>query len=424
METGLRAGVIALTLAGVAQTAGAQQEQVFRAELQPIGEATGGNALYADGQQALQRLKEQLSDPQQRLAMRAEQRISIEAGHPDLAAALGIDAATEQKFLELLADQQLERHVEFLERPRQAPAPGTQIMQAIAASQTKMMEAQRAVLGDEAMERYRDYMDTLGARLQVMRLGARLAARDKLQPDQKTRLMALIHEHDPLRSRDEPSKPPRMPGLMVHSESRGTPGPRFFVAFDHADRMEDLLKRTLEADRQLLASATGLLTAPQLTALEAMQGENVARLQQHVAQVRASTAASSALSAAREAQPAEEHVRKALPGDIRIEVSVAVDGGKPSVVKHTGPNGQAIELEVDGLVVEVTPTLYEGNWLETRTNYYEQGPKGRRHIGGGNQGGMVSQSLDGSLYGGGGSTVIMGSKKAYAVLTGVAAAAQ
>jgi hypothetical protein len=282
------------------------------------------------------------------------------------------------------------------------------------------MEAQRAVLGDAAMERYRDYMDTLGARLQVSRFETRLAGPDKLQPEQKTKLIALMHEHDPLRA-SQPSRPRRMYGLEVGAVSRGAQGPQVFAPFHFFERMEEMLKTTLEKDRQLLAAAAGVLTPPQLKTLEQVRTENAATLRQHLEETRARAGASSSLSAAREAQPAEDE-RKALPGDIRIEVTVKVDGGKPTVVKHTGPNGQAVELEVDGIVVEVTPTLYEGNWLETQLAYYEQGVNGRRRIGNGSQGGMVSQNATGSLFGGGGSTIVTGSKKAYAVETGVAAA--
>jgi hypothetical protein len=416
MGTGFRAGVIAI-LAGIAQTAGAQQEQVFRGELQSPAVAGQRNVFIGGDSQSLQRLKEQLNDPQQRAALLAEHRTSIEAGHPDLAEVLGVDDATEQKLFELLAEQQLQRLIEFSER---RPMPGPDMMQGMADSQTKMMEAQRAVLGDAAMERYRDYMDTLGARLQVARFEARLAGADKLQPGQKAKLIALMHEHDPLRA-TQPSSPRRMYGLEVGAVNRGAQGPQVFAPFHFLERMEEMLKTTLEKDRQLLAAAAGVLTASQLQALEQLRTENATMLRQHLEESRARAGASSALSAVREVQPADEE-RKPLSGDIRIEVTVKVDGGKPTVVKHSGPNGQAVELEVDGIVVEVTPTLYEGNWLETQLAYYEQAPNGRRRIGNGSQGGMVSQNATGSLFGGGGSTIVTGSQKAYAVETRVAAA--
>jgi hypothetical protein len=403
MGTGSRAGVIAAILAGLAQTAGAQQERIFRGELVAPAAAGQRNMFISGDSQSLQVMQEQLNDPQQRAALLADHRASIEAGHPDLAEVLGIEEETEQKFFDLLAEQQLQRLIEFSER---RPMHGSDMMQGMAESQTKLMQAQRAVLGDAAMERYRDYMDTLGARLQVSRFETRLAGPDKLQPPQKTKLIALLHEHDPLR---------------VTPQSR--PG-QLFAPSHFFERLEEMLKTTLEKDRQLLAAAAAVLTAPQLKTLEQVRTENAAMLRQHLEETRARAGASAALSGPLEAQLVADagRERKAFSGDIRIQVTVKVDGGKPSVVKHTGPNGQALELEVDGIVVEVKPILYEGNWLETQLVYYEQGPNGRRQIGSSGGAGMVSQSTDGSLFGGGGSTILTGSKKAYAIETGVAAA--
>jgi hypothetical protein len=417
METDLRAGVVAVVLAGVAAAAGAQQQQVFKAELPPAGEQVGqGNVLIADDGRLLQRLKEQLNDPQQRLALRAQHRTSIEAGHPDLAEALGIDAATEQKFFDLLADQQLQGLAD-LQAHRSLAGP--ELMQAVADAQTKIGQAQRAVLGDAAMERYRDYLETLPARLQVGRLDARLASGDKLQAEQKARLITLLHEYDPLRRAALRSLPPPP---MASIESSALTADRLSggLLLDGARRMEDELRVTLENDRQILARAAGFMRAPQLAALGAMRTENVELLRRHIEHMRARAGAELGSAAAGEV---EERARKAHAGNIKVAISVTVDDGKPTLVRHAGPNGQTIELEASGLIVEVTPTLYEGNWLDARLAYYEQGPNGRRHIGGGNQGGVVSpQSLAGTVYGGG-SSVVMGRKKAYVIETGVTAAA-
>ncbi|MGH8188768.1 MAG: hypothetical protein ACREUC_19580, partial [Steroidobacteraceae bacterium] len=277
--------------------------------------------MFATDEHSIQRLQERLSDPQERAAMRAEHRTSIEAGHPDLAEVLGIDAATEQKFFDLLADQQVQRLIEFHER--RAPAPGQQMLQDVADAQTKMIEAQREVLGEEAMERYRDYMDTLGARLQVARLDAWLASRDKLGTERKTRLISLMHEHDPLRQMARvQTAPRRLRALEVADGNITAPGFRA-LRVDHLGRMEEMLNRTLDSDRQLLAAASQFLAAPQLTALGGMRAENVSRLRRQVEQTRAYVGADSAMSAVREAQPAEaDDVRKAVVGDIKVEVSV------------------------------------------------------------------------------------------------------
>lgn len=416
MGTGLRAGVIATVLAGVAQTAGSQQEQFFRAELRPVGEQVGqGNVFFSD-EQSLQSFQQRLNDPAQRLALRAEYLASMEGNHPDFAEVVGIDAATQQKFFDLLADQHLQRLAEFAERARPHGPSGPDWLQGVADSQTKVIEAQREVLGAEGLERHRDYMDTLGARLEVVRLDARLASGQKLQPGQKARLISLINEHEPLRKQMS-TRTSRAPLVAAAS---GTDAQSRLALFDVAGHMEDLLKSMMDADRAVLARAGEFLTAPQLTALESMRTEKVSNMRRHIEQTRAQAGTSAAAPAERAAQRADDNGLEPLAGDIKVEISIAVNDGKPALLTHTGPNGQAVEVEVDGLLVEVKSTVYERDFVDTQFAYYEQGSNGRRLIGSGAQAGASASRL-GSFRGGGGSTVIMGTKKAYAVTTSVVA---
>ena len=61
-----------------------------------------------DASQSMQQMRARLADPEQRVAVRAEQRASLEELYPDVVEVLSLDSATHTKLIDLLTDQHME----------------------------------------------------------------------------------------------------------------------------------------------------------------------------------------------------------------------------------------------------------------------------------------------------------------------------
>ena len=157
--------------------------------------------VFGPGSHAMRQMRERLKDPQQRAALRTEWRTQIAQSHPDIGQALDIDAATEEKLIELLTDHQMDQLDEFHLRfeddrtPAQTQSEETQI-RALADRETNRVEALRELLGQERLERYQTFKTTSRERMQVAMLDAHLDSAHKLRADQKERLVAVYQEHN------------------------------------------------------------------------------------------------------------------------------------------------------------------------------------------------------------------------------------
>ncbi len=59
---------------------------------------------------------------------------------------------------------------------------------------TRHLNAVGELLGEEGLDRFQDYVATLGERQQVGHFSARLGVGNELRPDQEERLIALLRE--------------------------------------------------------------------------------------------------------------------------------------------------------------------------------------------------------------------------------------
>jgi hypothetical protein len=113
--------------------------------------------------------------------------------------------------------------------------------------------------------------------------------------------------------------------------------------------------------------------------------------------------------------PQSQPQRTAVAGQVKVEFTIRVNHHEETRVSHVGVNGEPFTIEAaDGLIVEAIPTLFDDNWLDVKTTYYERSDTGKRQIGAGGLG-TLSRFTDstGNLGGGSGSVVI--GTKAYAI---------
>jgi hypothetical protein len=367
--------------------------------------------VFGDGSEHIRKMRERLNDPQQRAALREEQRGHIVYSHGDVAEALQLDAATYEKLIEVLTDQHMAQLEGFHQRDiSQPPLDMTSHLQAHTERQNRELDALRQLLGPEKLERYQAYRSTLGERYQLRELDPYLNATDRLSPAQKEKMIELLRDHNQrvmrghhsmMRSRASLSAGMRQPLSQEDLQRRSQ--------LMHIESSEDHWRRMPESNRQLRERASAFLTPSQLAALEQAHAERLKLLQQSIEQMRVEAGLSPDIPA--QAEAAEPPPAK-VARDVRVRIKTAVNQGKPVSVTEIVSSGKAVTFEMDeGLLVQATPIVYANDTYELRVEYFEQGTTGRRLIGNmGNVGTLQPAPPVADAPMGSSATIISGSK--------------
>jgi hypothetical protein len=387
----------------------------------PVEVQSGENQLiFRTGdaaQQAAQELRERLENPERRAEYRAEQRTSLEQLYSDMEQELGIDAVTKDKVMELLTDEQLMRmETSFLVQPDHEAA-----MQKEADFETQCLASLRELLGPEGLEKLQFYRATLGERQQVNQFDALLPATEKLQPEQKSKLVRLFSEKNKgvleqaLRSHSS---------TMRIGEMERLPSPEELQRRSQLltiEGNEAMLRRAKEENPVLEKRAAQFLSPAQLAAFTRMNEEESRRLREWIEEARLQAGLSPQIPESEQSLVPRPAPRKAVTGEATFEFKVTVNRNAPVTVTHTGPNANPILFEAaEGLWVEATPTLYEDHWLDVHLQFYEQVGSEKRRLDPGSRFGTLSHRPDGTPSGGGMSTDVVTGSKGYAVKTQVA----
>lgn len=156
-----------------------------------------------DARKMHQRFMEQqralFKDPEYVAAFRTQQRMMLSRQYPALAEDLELSPDVEQRLLDVLVDQQLEQMLDA--DPFDPAGRGQAAMEEL---QRKLAERTRAneaaiaqVLGDQGLERWRDYQNTMGARFRAQQLSQALdAVGMPLREDQRRELRHLLAQHE------------------------------------------------------------------------------------------------------------------------------------------------------------------------------------------------------------------------------------
>lgn len=375
----------------------------------------------SQGSQYIQQLRERLKDPEQRVLLRAEQRADLMQSHWGVGRALGIDAATESALIGLLADQRIEQFDWFHLRMASAPLARNSAIVDEAARQTRRIEAQRALLGEQRLEQYQAFEKTLGERSQVRLLDSRLDPAHKLTREQTEQLVLLYQTHY-VRTMNEHRTTGALQ-LPLGTTHQRMPSPEELRRHTHlmlAVSNEGLWRRAAGDNRALREQATAFLTAPQLATLSQVQAEQANQFQQRVEQLRAQAGLSPQIPAVPDIPTEAMPARIERNGDAKVSIRLSIDGKEPTVSSQVVRNGGVVTFDVgDGMFVEAAPILYDDGMYDLRLSYHEAGRVGRRLIGEMRQSGDFTQPLvsgDLALSGGvGGSGSVIVGRKAYAV---------
>jgi hypothetical protein len=144
------------------------------------------------------RMDKLMEDPEYREAMRSQHRMSMSSRYPDIGEALNLQPDQVDKLMDLLTDQEIagmSRTQPPFSQDGRAPDPtamqewGKQMQK-----QQRDNEAQiAALLGDAGVQEWKDYQQTLGARMQVKQLRSVMeGSSDPIRSDQMQPLVAAM----------------------------------------------------------------------------------------------------------------------------------------------------------------------------------------------------------------------------------------
>ena len=373
---------------------------------------------FGSGSQAMNEMRTRLQDPQQRAKLREDQRRSIAGNHYGVADALQLDAATFDRLMELLADQQLAQSEHFHAMfAGEGPRNPTERMRNEADRVTKNIDAMREVLGQEKLERYQKLRFSLGQRGQIRELDERLGAADKLNGTQRERLVELLNEH--MVASLERRHMQRSLLSPFRGDLRALPSREEMLRHSQLQTItsnEETWRDMPESNRQLRERAAEFLTEPQLAMLAQMHEEQRATLQQRIEQMRVQAGLSTTIP---EQPQVTEATLATVNRDVKLSLMASVNEENPRYLTTVVSSGKSVSLKIaEGLFLEATPIVFENDAYKLRVEYFEEGGvTGRRLIGNMGQSGTVMQpSSDGGSrhVGGGGGSVLTGSK-GYAV---------
>ncbi|MDY6947034.1 MAG: hypothetical protein SXG53_15070 [Pseudomonadota bacterium] len=349
------------------------------------------------------RLQERLADPEQRVALRAEQRAALLAQNSGVGRVVGLDPSLEQQLIELLTDLQMEQLEQSLARPDVAD------LQHSADQVTQRMNALHELLGDDKLERFQAFEMDQSGRHWVGQLSARLAPADRLQPDQEDRLIALKQQQFWMTADELGSwrafRRPRgqllsLTDMQRESQRQGR------LANENSWRKRQVENRAIEQ------KAAAFLTSTQLAELSKYHAQEQDNLRGFVESARARAGLDPRIP---EQPELVEETLQLIDVEVQVEVNLSVNR-EPRTVTRKVRNGSSFTFEAaPGLVVEARPMMYELDWIDVHLKFYEEGAAGRRRLSGGLISNAQMRQSDGSLAAGGSGGTVIAGRKGYAV---------
>ncbi|HEY7643002.1 MAG TPA: hypothetical protein VH814_24945 [Steroidobacteraceae bacterium] len=303
----------------------------------------------------------------QSVATLAQRRAQTRQTHPELGLALGLDAETQERLVDLLTEPQMKE----LERAIEMPGPWLKTgLQARLDAWNRQLDALRSLLGEAGLERYQIYFATISERRQANLLDLRLAPKDRLDAKQKDKLITLFAEDGE-----------RLSQRMFQSEAMDEVQGNFDLRSIAAQ--EAGLRNITTSHRWLAEHAAQFLTPPQQQGLAQMHELDETALQRSIEQARRKVGIDAAASS--EAQASTDGASaQSMPvsNDLQLDLTIEAIGNLPVRFNHMTRNGEPVMVEIaGGLFAEVTPTVYGNDRMVLHMRYYEQRGARRHKLG-------------------------------------------
>lgn len=228
----------------------------------------------------MERERALLNDPEYREAMLLQHKAMLPHQYPDLAAELQLSAEETDRFMSLLADQQLRsREVFGIPFDPSATPAEREAQQQKAQAWQKTIEAEiKAELGPDKWSAWQDYQSTMGVRYQVRELNQALAAQGAaLDQSQLTSLRQALAsaEKQHVEAMSRSASQMRAAAMAEPRTAR------------QADWLESNLKMQKDHQRRIREAASAVLNSEQLKVLEERQNAQLRIQEAHLKMARA-----------------------------------------------------------------------------------------------------------------------------------------
>ena len=194
-----------------------------------------------------------LEDPEYRKAMRTQHRLSLRQHYPDLAADLGITNKEAERFLDMLADQQMNGFdgSEYEGIDPSDPAQRQALERKFAERQREQERQIAEVLGTDGLQRWQDYQQTMGSRMRARQLRDSFAAAGTpLDEDQYSQLRAALLERErQARSENQNAFFARPTGQTSHEQMLAAQEARIARTEQEFARSRDAVSHLLSSDQ-------------------------------------------------------------------------------------------------------------------------------------------------------------------------------
>jgi len=338
-------------------------------------------------------MRQRLADPVEREQLRLENREHLRRLYPELAEALGVEPAVEEKILDIHTDQQM-AHLERFWGSAPDPLRHSGSMTDHLEAQRLMNEREnqtrqriRELLGADGYNRYLDYTDSQRERGEVAYFQRFLPVEDRLSASQKQQLMAH------LRAQHEAGLVARRSRLFDRFGGGPLGGPAE-LARRNVEANEDLFRCVQQESRDNLQKASSILTPSQFAVYQQLEQRKVDGQRRHVQQMRVQAGMSPEFDEGK--PPAAPVERTPLPERVRLELKITVDSEAPASIDVTVDNGKPADgfQASPALWAVPTATLYEDGWAQLNIDYYEERGGERRRLQNGTTLGSLTKRPD------------------------------
>ncbi len=314
--------------------------------------------------------RQQLDTPEGRQQAFERSMRDQRAYHPELARVLGVDTATAEQVLALLAESEVDA---MIRAGRMQPRN----LRAQAEEYDQQIQAISKLVGEAQLDNYLEYQRTRRARLQVQQFDASLPESSRLSNEQQDRFATLLADLAEARSAERPLNPllPRRsatPAGSQSSEERWRELVRFQI-----NRSEQQARR-MEADtRELLQRLPQILAPEQLRAYARREARELEQMFEQARQQRSRAGFGPDEPLDLEAAPPPAK----FTADTRLQLRVRINGVEVNRTL-TSKGGGAVSFEgPQGLLMEVSPRLYDSSQLVVTLQAYEPTTGAQRPIG-------------------------------------------
>lgn len=341
------------------------------------------------------RMLQRFEDPEQRKELRALRRKGTAAQQVLMEQVVPLDAATRERFIDLVTDLEMERDERHLRGMRPARAASTfgspeEMDQALererfandsetvrmAQEQTRYLAPLRNLLGEERFQLYVDYRASVFQRMQAARLDSQLSAGDKLSVEQRERLITLLADEYRRRLDRQQQQQQRASAERFYYPQPNVQLPD--MSTQVLLSAEQTFVEAQQANESLLARLPGVLSERQINvfvATEANTNDEAARVRSMRKRAGRDPQVAFTLP---DASVQVQHVP--VTEQLQLQLHIKVDDAPPVDTTVDVADDGSATVELGGVIIEVRAALFENDWQEVATRFYERTGRGRREL--------------------------------------------